>query len=84
LDFIILSLTSESVAIIAKAFLSKISFTGYRGIIHAQIAKDGQLAFAAFDNFSQDTVWASVATIPAEFLDELTANGILNGYKRVN
>ena len=81
LDFVILPLTQRTLPVIAKAITSKIAF-GSKGIIHVQIAKDGDLAFAAYDGFDRECVVA-YASISAALLDELMKAKVVRGYCRV-
>ena len=80
LDFVILPLTQQSLSVIEKAISSKIAF-GPKGIIHVQIAKEGQMAFAAYDGFGKECVVA-YAAVPAVLLDELKRAKVLRGYRR--
>jgi hypothetical protein len=82
LDFVVLPLAPATVDAIERAIRSKIAFGGYRGIIHAQIEADGKLAFAAYDNFHKDCVYASTQ-VSSELLDRLIETKVLRGYQRV-
>jgi hypothetical protein len=80
-DFRILPLTPQNVSAIVKAITSKIAF-GNRGILHVQLARNGKMAFAAYDNFDRECVVAYPAVSSAS-LDELTMTGVLRNYIRV-
>lgn len=82
LDFVVLPLTISTVAEIEKAIRSKISFTGYRGIIHAQIETNGKIAFAAYDNFHKDCVFVN-KQVSSDYLDRLVETRVLHGYQHV-
>jgi hypothetical protein len=79
MDFVVLPLTPGAVPEIEKAIVSKVAFTGYEGIVHVQIERQGRLAFVACDNFHEDCVWVSEA-VPATFLAELVKNRVLYSY----
>jgi hypothetical protein len=80
LDFLVLPLTQQNVAAIEKAIVSKIAF-GNNGIIHVQIERNENMAFAAYDNFYRDSVVAYSA-VPTALLQELTETQVLRSYKR--
>lgn len=82
LDFVIFPLFPATVDVIERAIRSKIAFGGYRGIVHAQIETDGQLAFAAYDNFHKDCVYVGTQ-VPSALLDRLVETKVLRGYQRV-
>jgi hypothetical protein len=82
LDFLVLPLTQQNLSALEKAVVSKIGF-GHRGIIHVQIEKNGEMAFAAYDNFDRECVVAYSAVSPA-LLDELTEARVLCGYRRAH
>jgi hypothetical protein len=75
LDFIVLPLNHESFPSIEKAITSKIPFKNSKGIIHVQVERDGELAFAAFDSFQHCTVRRTA--VSQAFLDELGEKQIL-------
>lgn len=81
LDFLVLPLTHQTLPVIAKAITLKIAF-GSKGIIHVQIAKNGHMAFAAYDAFDRECVVA-YAAVSAALLDELMKAKVLRGYCRV-
>jgi len=83
LDFVVLPLLPTRVAEIEKAIRSKIAFTGYKGIIHVQIERQGEISFGAYDNFGQETVVVSGA-ISKEALDDLVKNRILRSYSPIS
>ena len=83
LDFVIVPLVPTTVDAIERAIRSKIAFSGYRGIIHAQIEADGKLAFAAYDNFHKDCVYAGTQ-VSSELLDRLIEAKVLRSYQRVH
>ena len=82
LDFVVLPLTTSIVSAIEKAAVSKISFKGYRGIVHVQIEKQGRLIFAAYDHFHEECVWAS-SDVSASVLADLVEKRVLYSYKSV-
>jgi hypothetical protein len=82
LDFVVLPLIPATIDAIERAIRSKIAFGGYRGIIHAQIETNGRLAFAAYDNFHKDCVYAGTR-VSSEFLDRLIETKVLRSYQRV-
>jgi hypothetical protein len=82
LDFVVLPLIPTTIDAIERAIRSKIAFGGYRGIIHAQIETNGRLAFAAYDNFHKDCVYAGTQ-VSSEFLDRLLEAKVLRSYQRV-
>jgi hypothetical protein len=82
LDYVILPLAQARIAEIEKAIHSKIAFDGCKGIIHVQIESEGEIAFAAYDNFSRDCVVVN-AMVPTTVLDDLVEARILRGYSPV-
>ncbi len=76
LDFITLPLDQTSCSSIEKAIIPKIPFKNGRGIIHFQIERDGELAFAAFDSFQHCIV--RTTAVHQGFLDELRERHILH------
>jgi hypothetical protein len=80
-DFIVLPLTAQSLQDIEDSIHAKLPFSGGRGLIHVQIEKDGQLAFAAYDSFHPGTVIAS-DVIPEEFFEKLVAERVISSYQR--
>jgi len=82
LDFVTLPLTPERGTEIERAIDSKISFSGYDGIIHVQIEIHGEIVFAAYDNFSRDSVMVT-GSVPTSVLDELVLARVLRGYTSV-
>jgi hypothetical protein len=83
LDFVVLPLPPSRVPEIEKAIRSKIAFAGYKGIIHVQIERQGEIAFGAFDNFGPETVFVYGA-LSEEALDDLVGNRILKSYSRAS
>jgi len=79
LDFLILPLLPFRVPEIEKAIRSKIAFSGYKGIIHVQIAVKDQIVFGAYDNFGRDSVIVNGAISPS-VLDDLVKAETLRGY----
>jgi hypothetical protein len=79
LDYVVLPLTSMGIHKIEKAIDSKIAFHGSKGIIHVQIESQGEIAFAAYDNFSRDCVVVT-SKVPTAVLDELVNAQVLRGY----
>jgi len=73
LDFLVLPLTPASLSNIEKAIDPRVAFNRDAGIVHVQIEKHGQIAFAAYDQFHQDSVVAYPA-VPIALLNELVAN----------
>jgi hypothetical protein len=82
LNFLILPLTQQSLPAIEKAVNSKIAF-GNGGIVHVQLEREGELVFAAYDNFHRECVVAYSAVSTA-LLDELIATRVLRGYQPVD
>lgn len=82
LDFLVLPLTLSTVTAIEKALVSKIGFKDSRGIIHVQIEKQGRLAFVAYDQFHEDSVWVS-SEVSASVLADLVEKRVLYSYKPV-
>jgi len=80
LDFLVLPLTPGSLSSIVKAIDPKVAFNRDTGIVHVQIEKHGQLAFAAYDQFHQDRVLADLA-VPIAFLKELVAKRVLYSFE---
>ena len=79
LDFLVLPLTLDNVSEIETAIQSKVAFSGYRGIVHVQIERNGELVFGAYDTFDKDAV--IVDGIPSiELLDQLVSERTLRGY----
>jgi hypothetical protein len=78
LDFLVLPLTEQTFSAIKKAIISKIAF-GERGIVHVQIEKNGQIAFAAYDNFQHGWV-AADTPISTTLLEDLIQTRVLRGY----
>ena len=78
LDFLVLPLTQQKLSAIENAIKSKIAF-GHSGIVHAQIEKNGKIAFAAYDSFDQDCVVAYSA-VSTGLLQELTETRVLRSY----
>jgi hypothetical protein len=74
LDYVVLPLTQARIAEIEKAIHSKIAFDGYKGIIHVKVESEGEIAFAAYDNFSGVVVNAMV---PTTVLDDLVKARVL-------
>lgn len=64
LDFLVLPLLPTCVAVIEKAIRSKIAFSGYKGIIHVQIAAKDAIVFGAYDNFGRESVVVYGAVSP--------------------
>jgi hypothetical protein len=79
-DFLALPLTQGTLPAIKKAIISKIGF-GHNGIVHVQIARDGKMAFAAYDSFDKECVVAYSA-VPSALLDKLTGKHVLRSYQR--
>jgi hypothetical protein len=50
--------------LLEKAVVSKIAF-GHGGIVHVQIASNGKMAFAAYDNFDRKCVVAYFDVSPS-------------------
>jgi hypothetical protein len=82
LDFIILPLNNETISAIKKAIASRVGF-GENGIVHVQIQKDEELAFAAYDGFHDDTV-VLFSRSADHLLEPLVTSGVLWSYKRVS
>jgi hypothetical protein len=82
LDFVVLPLTPAQAAEIEKAVDSKIGFDGYKGIVHVQIESEGEIAFAAYDNFHEDCVVVT-GSVPTSVLDDLVTARVLRGYTLV-
>jgi hypothetical protein len=82
LDFVVLPLVPTRVPEIQQAIRSKIAFSGYRGIIHAQIEACGELVFGAYDNFHRETVMV-YGTIERSLLDGLVKARTLRSYAPV-
>ena len=80
-DFIILPLSEQTLPAIRKAINSKIAI-GEKGIVHVQIVKDSDMAFAAYDSFDKECVVAYSA-VSHELLDELTNAKVLRGYRQM-
>jgi len=79
LDYVVLPLTLARVADIEKAIDSKVAFHGYKGIVHVQIEAQGEIAFAAYDNFGRDSVIVT-SRVPTSVLDDLVTARVLRGY----
>jgi hypothetical protein len=79
LDFVVLPLDAARVTDIEKAIDSKVAFNGYKGIVHVQIEAQGEIAFAAFDNFGRDSVIVT-SRVSTSVLDDLVTARILKGY----
>jgi len=79
LDFLILPLSPIRVPEIEKAIRSKIAFSGYKGIIHVQIAVKDEIVFGAYDNLGRDSVIVN-GTISPGVLDDLVKAETLRGY----
>jgi hypothetical protein len=79
-EFLALPLTAGTVPTITMAIRSKIAF-GERGILHVQIERDGELAFAAYDGFHKECVIA-YSEVSTRLLDQLIETKILHAYKR--
>jgi hypothetical protein len=56
-EFVILPVEDDTKTIIQRTILPRIGLR--RRVLHVQIAKTGQLEFAAYDCFHPDTVWVS-------------------------
>ena len=82
LDFVVLPLTPAWAAEIKKAVDSKIGFDRHKGIVHVQIEAEGEIAFAAYDNFQEDCVVVT-GSVPTPVLDDLVAARVLRGYRLV-
>ena len=80
LDFVVLPLTEASVPKIKKAIASRVGF-GNEGIVHVQIQRGEQLAFAAYDGFHEDTV-VLFLNGAEQLLERLVAAGVLRSYRR--
>ncbi len=80
LDFVVLPLTQESVLAIEKAVMSKVSVNSSKGIVHVQVEKQGEMAFAAYDNFHNDCVVAFSA-ISVALLERLVKSKVLHSYE---
>jgi len=80
-DFIVLPLSEQTLPAIMKAIDSKIAI-GEEGIVHVQIVKDSDMAFAAHDSFDKECVVAYPA-VPRALLDELTQAKVLRGYRQM-
>jgi hypothetical protein len=80
-DFIVLPLSEQTLPAIRKAISSKIAI-GEKGIVHVQIVKDGDMAFAAYDSFDKECVVAYSA-VSSALLDELTKAKVLRGYRQM-
>ena len=72
-------LSEQTLPAIRKAIHSKIAI-GEKGIVHVQIVKDGDMAFAAYDSFDKECVLAYPA-VSSALLDELTKAKVLRGYR---
>jgi hypothetical protein len=83
LDFLVLPLTPALLSTIERAIESKISFSRYAGIVHVQIEKDGEIAFAAYDHFHEDCVIAYPA-VPVALLKELVEKRVLHSFEVAN
>lgn len=79
-DFLVLPLTSASLPIIEKAIHSKIGLSGHAGIVHVQIEIRGEVAFAAYDNFHEDCVFA-YRPVSETLLRELVEKQVLYSFK---
>ena len=79
LDFLVLPLTPVSLSNIEKAIDPKVAFNRDAGIVHVQIEKHGQIAFAAYDQFHQDNVVA-YAAVPIALLNELVTKRVLYSF----
>jgi hypothetical protein len=79
LYFLVLRLTPASLSNIEKAIDPKVAFNRDAGIVHVQIEKHGQIAFAAYDQFRQDSVVAYPA-VPIALLNELVAKRVLYSF----
>lgn len=75
LDFLITPLTDQSEPLIERAIHAKLAFKAGRGLIHVQIERDGELAFAAFDSFQHCVVKRSA--IPPTLVLDLLEQRIL-------
>ena len=80
LDFLIPPLTRDDVPRLERAIKSKIAFNGNRGIVHVQIARGEQIAFAASDQFADGCVVVQFGVSP-ELLDHLISAGALRSYQ---
>ena len=81
LDFLVLPLTPVSLPTIKKAIDSKIAFSRNAGIVHVQIEKHGEIAFAAYDRFHEDCVVAYPAVSEA-LLNELVERRVLYSFEQ--
>ncbi|MBV8209539.1 MAG: hypothetical protein JO133_05700 [Burkholderiaceae bacterium] len=74
-DFAVVQLTRGNIAFLATA-LAQPDLLGPEGrIIHTQIEMDGELAFAACDNFHEECTYASGA-LRQQIVEVLTRNGL--------
>lgn len=80
-DFIVLPLSEQTLPAIRKAINSKIAI-GENGIVHVQIVKNSDMAFAAYDSFDKECVVAYSA-VSSALLDELTKANVLRGYRQI-
>jgi hypothetical protein len=79
LDFLVLPLLPTRLPETEKAIRSKIAFSGYKGIIHVQIAVKDEIVFGAYDNFGRESVVVNDAISP-DVLDDLVKAQTLRSY----
>ena len=77
-DFVVLPLEADTI----RPILAEIIPEGraVHDVVHVQIAKNGRLAFGAYDNFHPECIVAWSA-VPKALLEELQAKGVLRSFK---
>lgn len=78
LDFVVLPLGPETTERILRRIVPRIGVV--RQVVHIQIAQDGALQFAAYDNFALDCVLVGPA-VTDEFLQGLVEQGLARDFE---
>jgi len=82
LDFLVMPLTLELLPAIERVINSKVAFSRNLGIIHVQIETDGEIAFAAYDQFDEGCVTASSA-LPVTRFKKLVEERVLHSFTEI-
>ena len=78
-DFIMIPLEPHTIRPILNEILPEARVV--HDIIHVQIEKNGEMAFAAYDCFHTDGCVVSWSAVPEALLDELQFKGVLKSFQ---
>jgi hypothetical protein len=80
-DFVILPVEVETKEVIKQKILPQVGLR--QNVYHVLMEKEGELVFAAYDNFHPDTVLIT-GEVPRSWLEELLQQQVIKNFEEVN